>query len=138
MAHSAVHFSIGAFTGFLLALPSLSRAWRRGLPLSPSLRRGLLLSAGCACWAVAPALLRRAGLPPALWNGPLANLFFFHSTITRICRGGVIWGVGALFAVFTLQYGFLLSALARARRLAAQRRARPADGPSGRRLPRAE
>lgn len=118
MTHSAIHFSFGALAASCVCLPPLARRLRGDAPLAPGLLRWLGWSLASGVWAVAPALLLHAGLPPAFCHGWWMNLFMLHPFLSRLNLGGTITATAALVICFGIHYGFLLLAV----RSAEQRR----------------
>ena len=114
MAHATLHFSMGLALGMGIGMPSLVRAWIQRRRLSLPYARWFLLAFGLGVVATAPALLRRLGLPDDAW---WANIFLAYGLLNRIKPGGQTMGPLVLAALFACQYGVLLAAIARARRM---------------------
>jgi hypothetical protein len=123
MAQSTLHFAVGMSAAACLAVPPLVRAWRAGSPVAVPLRRWILLSGGLGAYAVIPSLLRRLGLPPALWDSWWANLFCLYPLIERIRGGGILLGEAAVALLAGAQYLALLAAIRRAKNPLAPRTA---------------
>jgi hypothetical protein len=115
MAHSALHFALGALTGAAAATRPLAAAWRGGRPLARPCRLWLAASYGLALWAVVPPLLKHLGVPEALCEAWWMNIFLLHPALTRLKAGGAIAGTIVLLTVGTAQYTLLLMAVRRAR-----------------------
>jgi hypothetical protein len=116
MAHSSLHFALGAVIGSAAAARPLLRAWRDRLPLAPPYRRWLLVSYGLALWAIMPALLRWLGVPDHFCGAWGMNVFLFHPALTRLKDGGAIVGTVALLALGTAHYTIVLLGLRECRR----------------------
>jgi hypothetical protein len=125
MAHSALHFALGAVTGAAAAAPPLAAAWRGGGPLARPYRLWLGASYGLALWAVVPPLLGSLGVPDAVCKAWWMNVFLLHPALTRLKDGGAVAGTLVLLAVGSAQYILLLMGV----RLA-QRRVRAAGAQS--------
>lgn len=131
MAHVTLHLTIGMLLGCALAARRLRAAWRRNERLARPVARALLLAYGLGALAVVPSLLRRAGLPDAVCDGPWMSVFVFYPAVKRVFRyGGMPLGAAALTAAFAAQYAFILLAIARQRRSCA-RPDRGTSSPSG-------
>jgi len=116
MAHSALHFTLGAALGTAWTGPALLRAWRAGKPLAARFRRWLLLSYALGAFAVVPSLLGWLGVPAAVCRHGLMNVFLFHPLLTRLRSGGLIPAAGAVILWFLVPYALLVAAILRARR----------------------
>ncbi len=116
MAHTAVHFTVGAAVAAAWALPSLIHAWRRGEPLAASFRGWWALTWILGVLAVMPPLLRRAGLPESWCESVWMNFFLLHPLIARLPIRGGLAGPLMLLGVFGVQYALLLAALIRSTR----------------------
>lgn len=114
MAHTTLHFSLGMAVGMGFGLPGLLRAWRLRSPLSATYAHRFALAVGLGILAIAPALLRRLGLPDDRW---WANIFFAYEFLNRVKPGGQTLGPLVLAFLFAMQYAILLAALLRARRM---------------------
>jgi len=111
MADAAFHFATGMALGMTLATPRLRQAWDQGRPLAPEILRWLATSWLLGAWALAPSLLRYAGLPESFCHGWWMNLFLFHPLINRLGPHATIIGAAAFVACFALQYGVILLAI---------------------------
>ena len=116
MAHAALHFSLGAAAATAVVLPRLAARARAGAPLSGEFLRLWTLSGALGLLAVAPPLLRRAGLPEAFCEGWWMNACLLHPLISRFVRGGETAAPLALGAVLGFQYALVLAAIVRRRR----------------------
>lgn len=108
MAHSSLHFTFGALVGSVSAARPLLRAWRERLPLARPCRRWLLWAYGLGILAIAPALLRRLGVPDHLCQAWWMNVCLFHPALTRLKDGGAIMGTLALLALGITHYVIVL------------------------------
>ncbi|MDA0991434.1 MAG: hypothetical protein O3A51_11870 [Verrucomicrobia bacterium] len=112
MAHSTLHFTIGALVGSGLALPTLCRAWFAKRPWSFAFKRWFVWSAVWGTVAVLPGLLRRLGVPDAICDGPWMNICLLYPWINSVKPGGETMGPLMLGAFLGCQYLALVAALA--------------------------
>ena len=110
MAHSAIHFALGAAVATAAAAPSLRAAFQGRRSLARSVGGWLLLSWAAGLYAIVPGLLHYAGLPDRICNGWWMNVFLFHSALRHV-RAGDIIGAMVLAAFFAAQYAVLLAAI---------------------------
>ena len=95
MAHSALHFTVGAALGTAWHGPGLLRAWRAGKPLAGRFRRWLMLSYALGAFAVVPSLLGWIGVPKAVCRHWLMNVFLLHPLIARLVPTKILVGESA-------------------------------------------
>ncbi len=116
MAHSALHFSIGMAAATLATVPGLIRRRRRPDRLAPFFARWIGFSLALGVFAIAPALLRRAGLPDAVCDGWWMNVFFLHSRLQRAWPGrGMLPGLMLIATISAAQYALIVAAILRKR-----------------------
>ncbi len=115
MMHSTLHFSLGMVVGTALTYRPLLDAWHRQTTLAPHLRRWLIAAYGLGVFAIAPNLLRRAGVAHDLCEAWFMNIFLLSSALNRLVQGGTIYGPFVMGTLITAQYALLLRALQRAR-----------------------
>ena len=116
MMHSTLHFSIGILVGTALSYRPIRTAVQNNAPLAAPLRRWLMLAYALGLFAIVPNLLRRAGVPHALCESCVMNLFLLSPALNHLVRGGAIYGPLILGIILMSQYLTLLWALRRALR----------------------
>lgn len=112
MAHATLHFAVGMAVGSAIAVPPLLAAWVRGRPLAAPFARWFAISYAVGTYAVAPGLLRRAGVPDCICDHPGMNVFLLYPWINDVKPGAVTMGPLVLGAFLGAQYGLLVLALA--------------------------
>ena len=128
MAQSTLHFSFGMLVGTALAFPRLRRAYTQAEAWALPVGRWLLLSYGLGAFAMAPSLLRAAGMPDAVVTAWWSNIFLFYGLIESLLSGGIILGELGIAGLCALQYLVILVGIWRARsKLAGRARARPSE-----------
>lgn len=116
MAHSTLHVAAGMAVATVVTLPPVLAAWRRGRPLSPPFARWFLACYAAGTYAVVPGILRRLGVPDAVCDAPIMNIFLFYPWINIIKPGGITMGPLVLGAFLGFQYLLLIAALITRRR----------------------
>ncbi len=114
MAHSAMHFGLGALAGASAGLPLLRRALRKDTAKYSAI--WVLLTYGVGAFAVIPSLLSLLGVPEpatAYWT---MNLFLFHPLIDRVKSGGKLIGEMLIVSCFLFQYAIMMILLWRTRK----------------------
>lgn len=113
MAHSALHFSLGMLLGTGVFLPRVVRLWKAGNNTARACARWLVGSAVLGVYAIAPSLLRRAGVSDSFCGGWWMNLFLFHPVVQKMKAGGEIFAQALIVFLFATQYVVLLAAIRR-------------------------
>ncbi len=111
MAHSTLHFAAGLALGSAATLPPLLKAWARGNTLAPQFARMFAISYATGIYAVIPAILRHLGVPDAICDAPIMNIFLLYPWINIVKPGAITSGPLILGALLGMQYAILLLAL---------------------------
>jgi hypothetical protein len=116
-AHVFLHFGVGMLLGGLLGLKPLLERWYLRRPLHPGFAWWFAATYFGGFWAIAPSLLRMAGVPEGVRAGWWMNVFVFHPLINQIKPGGgLLIGEVLILGVFAMQYALLVLALVASRR----------------------
>lgn len=113
MMHSTLHFSLGMLLGTAWHARAICCAWRSRRPLARRLGAWLLACYGLGLFAIAPNLLRRAGVSHDACEAAVMNVFLFSPALNRIVGGGSIVGPFVLGLMVAGQYALLLIVLRR-------------------------
>lgn len=111
-AHPFLHLAFGLCAGALIGFKPLLQCWLDRRPLAGGFLRWYLWSYALAAVAIFPALLHQVGLPAKFCMGWWMNLFLFYPLLGNLKPGGMLVGELAIAAIFAMQYGTLLLAIA--------------------------
>lgn len=114
MAHSAMHFGLGAVAGAVAGLPLLRGALRKDTAKHAAI--WILTSYGVGALAVIPSLLSFLGVPEGATSYWTMNVFVLHPLIDQLKSGGKLIGEVLIVSCFFFQYVIMMFLLWRTRR----------------------